>query len=57
MDDLSDEQSTFLDSLNSLYLESRYPEYKKEIAETLTQERCKKFLKDTEALLCWIKTK
>ncbi|MDR3263217.1 MAG: HEPN domain-containing protein [Clostridiales bacterium] len=44
-----------MDELNPLNIEARYPEYKEQIAKTLTPERCKAIIAKTEELLCWIK--
>ncbi|NLB80662.1 MAG: HEPN domain-containing protein [Clostridiaceae bacterium] len=52
---MSEEQQDFLDDLNPLNIEARYPEYKYEIAAGLTKENCEKFIVRTEKLLCWIK--
>ena len=52
---MSDEQQNFIDDLNPLNIESRYPEYKDEIAAGLTKEICSVLIKGTEVLLCWIK--
>ena len=52
---MSVEQQDFIDDLNPLCIESRYPEYKGEIAAGLTNEICKGFISRTEELLCWIK--
>lgn len=55
INDLSDEQLRLLDDLKPLQIEARYPEYKTAIKETLTFERCKRLLIETEEFLCWIK--
>lgn len=52
---MSEEQQNFIDDLNPLNIESRYPEYKDEIAAGLTKENCGELIKGTEAMLCWIK--
>jgi HEPN domain-containing protein len=52
---MSEEQQDFIDDLNPLNIESRYPEYKDEIAAGLTKESSREFVKGTEAMLCWIK--
>jgi len=51
----SKEQLNFLIELEPLNIESRYPEYKSNIASTLTAEKCKQICKETETFLCWIK--
>ncbi len=52
---MSEEQLGFIDSINPLNIEARYPEYKEEIADTLSIAICEKIIKETEELLCWIK--
>lgn len=52
---MTDEQSKFVDKLNPLNIGARYPEYKNEIAATLTKDKSKEIIIETEALLCWIK--
>ena len=55
--DLSDKQKRLLNDLKPLQIEARYPEYKASVAETLTLEKCKRILTETEEFLCWIKMK
>ena len=52
---MSEEQQDFIEDLNPLNVEARYPEYKDEIAAGLNNGICREFLMGTEALLCWIK--
>ena len=52
---MTEEQQDFVDELNPLNVEARYPEYKDEIAAGLTNESCKQLVAGTEELLCWIK--
>ncbi|MCL2880818.1 MAG: HEPN domain-containing protein [Treponema sp.] len=54
-DEMSIEQHMFVETLNPLNIEARYPEYKRQVTPMLTKETCKEFLKRTEELLCWIK--
>lgn len=56
-DSLNAAQQQLLRILMPLHLEARYPEYKAQISEKLTPDYCKAILQDTEAFLCWIKTK
>jgi len=56
-DDLSEKQLVFLDSLMLYQVEGRYKEHKDKIAKTLTKEKCRNILKETEEFLCWIKEK
>jgi HEPN domain-containing protein len=55
IDIMSEEQQDFIDELNPLNIEARYPEYNEQIALTLTSERCKSIIARTEELQCWIK--
>ena len=52
---MTEQQQNFMDELNPLNIESRYPEYKDKIAEGLTKENCGQLILKTEELLCWIK--
>lgn len=54
---LTDKQKHFIEELNPLNIESRYPEYKRNIALLLTKEKCKQLIKETGEFLSWIKTK
>ncbi|MCL2486752.1 MAG: HEPN domain-containing protein [Oscillospiraceae bacterium] len=54
-DAMAEEQKDFIDGLNPLNVEARYPEYKSEIAEGLSREVCDNLIRRTEELLCWIK--
>jgi HEPN domain-containing protein len=53
----SEEQKLFLNTINPLNIEARYPDYKERIAKTLTDERCEKIFNQTKDLLQWIKEK
>jgi HEPN domain-containing protein len=53
---ISDEQKELFKKLTPLQIEARYPEYKEQIAATLTKDFCAKLLSETEVFLCWIKT-
>jgi HEPN domain-containing protein len=55
IDTMSEEQKDFIEELNPLNIEARYPEYKEQVALTLTPERCRSIIAKTEELLCWIK--
>ena len=52
---MTEEQQDFIEDLNPLNIESRYPEYKDDIAAGLTEENCGELIEGTEELLCWIK--
>jgi hypothetical protein len=44
-----------MDKLTPLHIEARYPEYKKKIADALSELYCKQLLTETEEFICWIK--
>ena len=52
---MTNEQLLFLDEMNPLNIEARYPEYKNRIAADLSEDICKEMVVKTEGLLCWIK--
>ena len=54
IDDMGEDQQDFIEELNPLNIEARYPAYRDQIYETLTQEKCKELIGGTEELLCWI---
>ncbi|MCL2518741.1 MAG: HEPN domain-containing protein [Oscillospiraceae bacterium] len=55
-DKLSEKQEKFINSLNPLNIEARYPEYKDQLSKSLTADYCKALIKETEELSCWIKS-
>ena len=54
---MSNEQKAFLDALNPLNIEARYPEYKNKIIQTMTKEVTQNILTDTKEILQWTKQK
>ena len=52
---MSPEQQDFIKELNPMNVEARYPEYKEQIAEALSNDICVEILAGTEEMLCWIK--
>ena len=54
---LSEEQISFLEILNPLNIEARYPDYKNKIAQYLTNEKTRDIFGKTKELLLWIKKK
>ncbi|WP_312815964.1 HEPN domain-containing protein [Sedimentibacter sp.] len=52
---MNESKKDLLDTLDPLNVAARYPEQKDKLAVTLTQDRCKAILEETEDLLCWIK--
>jgi HEPN domain-containing protein len=54
---LDEKQIAFIEVLNPLNIEARYPDYKNKIAEFLTSEKTYEIYKQTGALLQWTKEK
>lgn len=54
---LSEEQKDFIDMLEPLNIETRYPTYKEQLFKSLTKERCTEILDKTRVLQKWIKEK
>ena len=55
--DMSDEQTDFIDELEPLNIEARYPSYKERLMKSLTADRCKDLIEQTDKLRTWIKSK
>ena len=55
IDIMDERQQDFIEVLNPLNIEARYPKYKNTLAQNLGAAVCRQLLKETEALLCWIK--
>ncbi len=54
-EDFSEEQKSFIDILEPMNIECRYPSHKERLFQSLTEERCKEILKNTKELQQWIK--
>jgi len=54
---LNDEQISFIELLNPLNIEARYPDYKNKISQYLTDEKILSIYKLTKELLQWTKEK
>ena len=54
---LSEEQLAFIDKLEPLNIEARYPSYKERLMKSLTKEYCAELLSQTKELQLWIKNK
>jgi HEPN domain-containing protein len=54
---LSEEQKEFMDLIEPLNIEARYPSNKGQLMKSLTEERCRDILKEAEELQSWIKQK
>ncbi|MGL5787700.1 MAG: HEPN domain-containing protein [Bacteroidales bacterium] len=55
--DLSEEQLDFIDKLEPLNIEARYPSYKERLIRSMTKEYCMELLEQTKQLQLWIKNK
>lgn len=55
--ELSEEQLDFIDTLEPLNIEARYPSYKERLMKSLTKEYCIGLLSQTKELQSWIKNK
>lgn len=55
--EMDDEQLDFIDMLEPLNIEARYPSYKERLMKSLNVVRCKELLKQTDELRIWIKSK
>lgn len=55
--DMSDEQLDFIDELEPLNIEARYPSYKERLMKSLTADCCKDLIEQTDKLRTWIKSK
>lgn len=54
---MSQQQLEFIDMLEPLNIEARYPSYKERLMRSLNTERCQRLLEETNTLRQWIKTK
>lgn len=54
---MSEEQLDFIDRLEPLNIEARYPSYKERLFRSLTKEYCVDLLKQTKDLQSWIKSR
>lgn len=53
-DSLSEGQKNFIDLLEPLNIEARYPTHKQQLLESLTQNRCSEILYNAQELQRWI---
>ena len=54
-DKMTEEQKNFIDLLEPLNIEARYPTHKERLMRSLNDERCKEIIQKTEGLYQWIK--
>ena len=55
--DFSEEQKDFIDLLEPMNIEARYPTHKKQLLESLTAKRCTEILNNAQELQKWIMKK
>lgn len=53
----SENQLDFISEMIPLNIEARYPSYKKNISDSLSEARCRDILEKTKELQQWIKTR
>jgi len=54
-DKMTEKQKDFIDLLEPLNVEARYPTHKERLMLSLSDERCKEIIQKTEGLYQWIK--
>ena len=54
---MSEQQLDFIDEIEPLNIEARYPSYKERLIKSLNEERCKYLIEQTDSLRLWIKDK
>ena len=55
--DLDETQLSFIDQLEPLNIEARYPSHKERLLKSLSSEKCIEIINKTKALQQWIKEK
>ena len=56
-DYFTEDQKGFIDQLEPLNIEARYPAYKEKLLQSLTPEKCKELISGTKITQEWIKAK
>jgi hypothetical protein len=56
-DYFTEDQKGFIDQLEPLNIEARYPSYKERLLHSLTPEKCDELISGTKIIQEWIKTK
>ena len=52
---MAEDQKDFVDLLEPMNVEARYPTHKERLMESLNQQRCKEIIEKTESLYQWIR--
>ena len=55
--EMSEDQLDFIDTLEPLNIEARYPSYKERLLKSLTPDYCITLINSTKELHSWIKSK
>lgn len=55
--EMTEDQLDFVDILEPLNIEARYPSYKERLMASLNNDRCQDILRQTDELRAWIKSK
>ncbi len=53
----NEEQLDFIDQIEPLNIEARYPSYKERLLKSLTEAKCRTLIDETKKLQLWIKQK
>ena len=56
-EEFSEHQKNFIDQIEPLNIEARYPSHKERLLKSLTDTVCQKIIQNTEELQQWIKAK
>ena len=56
-DEFSEEQKDFIDQIEPLNIETRYPTHKERLLKSLSESKCQKILNSTKQFQEWIKSK
>ena len=55
--EMTEQQADFIDKLEPLNIEARYPSYKERLLRSLTAEFCEELIKQTDELRQWIRNR
>ena len=55
--EFSELQKEFIDQIEPLNIEARYPSHKERLLKSLIDEKCIEIIQNTKAILKWIKVK
>lgn len=56
-DFFSEEEKDFIDQIEPLNIEARYPSHKERLFKSLTEEKCNEIIEKTKKMQSWIKAK